>query len=216
MLSWEKPVAVDPVGARQVMEVGRRRPKRKLSAGGCRHAAPPQNGYIENDPTPQGRTRSAKFSRPSAYWNGGQVWFKKREQGWSDMELDAARLEQLELAGRRPHRRAARAQPGTSMNWVLGHPRRWSRWRRGTGASPGTCMISSAPISPTRARCTCSANAGDQRLREEEVSERVIASRASPTATGGFSKLGEIEVTGRTTPTAQEHGPISSPRSAAG
>ena len=46
-----------------------------------------------------------------AYWNGGQIWVVDRESHLERRRVADPQLELLHLARRRPHRRAARAQP---------------------------------------------------------------------------------------------------------
>ncbi len=80
----EKPVAVDPVGARKIMETGKLAKEKGLSivAGTQRRHQP---GYIETIK----RLHDGAIGRILAgqiYWNGGQVWYKQREPGWSEQE----------------------------------------------------------------------------------------------------------------------------------
>jgi myo-inositol 2-dehydrogenase / D-chiro-inositol 1-dehydrogenase len=80
----EKPVAVDPVGARKIMETGKLARQKNLSivAGTQRRHHPV---YIETIK----RLHDGAIGRILAgqiYWNGGQAWYKKREPGWSDQE----------------------------------------------------------------------------------------------------------------------------------
>ena len=80
----EKPVAVDPVGARKIMEVGKLAKEKNLSivAGTQRRHQP---GYIETIKRLHDGA-IGKILAGQIYWNGGQAWYKKREKGWSDQE----------------------------------------------------------------------------------------------------------------------------------
>jgi len=80
----EKPVAVDPVGARSVMATARK----AQAVGLCvvtgtqrRH----QRGYV----AAFRKVREGAIGRLTAaycWWNMGQLWYRERQEGWSDME----------------------------------------------------------------------------------------------------------------------------------
>jgi predicted dehydrogenase len=80
----EKPVAVDPVGIRKFMDAGRQADQKGLSvvAGTQRRH---QKGYIETirriHDGAIGKVLSAQ-----CYWNMGQLWYRPRQEGWSDQE----------------------------------------------------------------------------------------------------------------------------------
>jgi predicted dehydrogenase len=80
----EKPVAVDPVGARRVMEAGRLAKEKKLGivAGTQRRH---QKSYVE---TIQRIHEGAigKVVAARCYWNQGGLWHADRKDGMSDME----------------------------------------------------------------------------------------------------------------------------------
>jgi predicted dehydrogenase len=80
----EKPVAVDPPGARKVMEVGEEAKKLGLSvvAGTQRRH---QKAYIEAYEKIQDGAIGKIFAG-RCYWNQAQLWYKERADGWSDME----------------------------------------------------------------------------------------------------------------------------------
>jgi len=80
----EKPVCVDPVGARQIMATSKKAENLGLTVitGTQRRH---QRDYIETYKQVAsgiiGELKSAK-----AYWLQSHVWFRTREEGWSDME----------------------------------------------------------------------------------------------------------------------------------
>jgi predicted dehydrogenase len=80
----EKPVAVDPVGARSIMASAE-----KADAFGLKVVTGTQRRhelqYIETyNRVMDGAIGEIVAAR--AYWNQGQLWYKERERGWSDME----------------------------------------------------------------------------------------------------------------------------------
>ena len=80
----EKPVAVDPVGARQIMASGEKAKAYNLSvvAGTQRRH---QRQYLETyNHIKNGAIGEIVAAR--AYWNQGQLWYKERQKEWSDME----------------------------------------------------------------------------------------------------------------------------------
>jgi len=80
----EKPVGVDPVGVRKIMETGRLAEKKNLSivAGTQRRH---HRGYIETIRKLHDGA-IGKIVAGQIYWNGGQAWFKRRQAGWSDQD----------------------------------------------------------------------------------------------------------------------------------
>ena len=80
----EKPVAVDPVGVRKIIEAGRKAKAKKLGilAGTqYRHQASFMATISEIHNGRIGRIRGGR-----AYYNTGGLWVRKRLKGWSDME----------------------------------------------------------------------------------------------------------------------------------
>ncbi|MFZ0430300.1 MAG: Gfo/Idh/MocA family oxidoreductase [Acidobacteriota bacterium] len=80
----EKPVAVDPVGARSIMETGERAGVLglKVATGTQRRH---ERSYIET----YNRIMDGAIGEIIAarcYWNQEQLWYKERAKGWSDME----------------------------------------------------------------------------------------------------------------------------------
>ena len=80
----EKPVCVDPVGARSIMETAEKATalNLKVATGTQRRH---QKNYIETyNRIMDGAIGQITAAR--AYWNQSQLWFKERQKGWSDME----------------------------------------------------------------------------------------------------------------------------------
>ncbi len=80
----EKPVAVDPVGARAIMAAAERADALglKVATGTQRRH---QRSYIETyNRVMDGAIGEIVAAR--CYWNQGQLWYKQRAAGWSDME----------------------------------------------------------------------------------------------------------------------------------
>jgi len=80
----EKPVAVDPVGARSIMSTA----KKAESIGLCvitgtqrRH----QRDYVETYKHIMDGA-IGEIVAAYCYWNQGQLWYRTRKKGWSDME----------------------------------------------------------------------------------------------------------------------------------
>lgn len=80
----EKPVAVDPVGARSILETADRADAfgLKVATGTQRrHQLHYINAYNEIMNGAIGPIVAAR-----CYWNMGQLWYKEHQEGWSDME----------------------------------------------------------------------------------------------------------------------------------
>ena len=80
----EKPAAVDPVGARAIMDAAEKATalNLKVATGTQRRH---QKNYIETyNQIMDGAIGPITAAR--AYWNQSQLWFKERQNGWSDME----------------------------------------------------------------------------------------------------------------------------------
>lgn len=80
----EKPVAVDPPGIRKIIEAGKAADAKGLSivAGTQRRH---QKGYVDTVKAIHDGAIGDVVSG-QCYWNQGQLWYRKREQGWSDVE----------------------------------------------------------------------------------------------------------------------------------
>lgn len=80
----EKPVAVDPVGARSIMDTADRAEAFGLNVvtGTQRRH---QREYVETYKRIAGGA-IGEIVAARCYWNQSQLWYKKRKRGWSDME----------------------------------------------------------------------------------------------------------------------------------
>jgi predicted dehydrogenase len=80
----EKPVAVDPVGARSIMASSKKAQAIGLSVvtGTQRRH---QLNYIETFKQIQ-KGAIGEIVGANCYWNQSQLWYKNRQDGWSDME----------------------------------------------------------------------------------------------------------------------------------
>jgi predicted dehydrogenase len=80
---FEKPVAVDPVGIRMVIEAGKLAKEKKLAvvAGTQRRHERHYNETIKR--IHDGAIGDVVAAR--AYWNGNKPWARKRQPGWDDM-----------------------------------------------------------------------------------------------------------------------------------
>ena len=80
----EKPVAVDPVGARSIMATAR-----KAEAVGLSVVTGTQRRHQRNYLETARRVRDGAIGEITAancYWNQSQLWYKKRREEWTDME----------------------------------------------------------------------------------------------------------------------------------
>ncbi len=80
----EKPVCVDPVGARSIMDSGE-----KAEAAGLKVATGTQRRHETSYIETYNRIMDGAIGELVAarcYWNQGQLWYKEHEKGWSDME----------------------------------------------------------------------------------------------------------------------------------
>lgn len=80
----EKPVAVDAPGVRKVLEAARKAKEKNLSvvSGFCFRYDPPKRALFEKVLKGAiGKVRGISSTR-----NGGELWYKPRQQGWTDME----------------------------------------------------------------------------------------------------------------------------------
>ncbi len=81
---FEKPVAVDAPGVRKVIELAKKAKEKNLNfmSGFCwRHHFPKQQVFGKILEGSIGKVNSMYST-----YNGGEVWKKKREEGWSDLE----------------------------------------------------------------------------------------------------------------------------------
>ena len=82
---FEKPVAVDGFGVRQVLAAGETAQKRGLSLV-CGLQRRYQFGYREALKLVQEEGAIGKIVAARCYWRGGELWSNARKKEWSDME----------------------------------------------------------------------------------------------------------------------------------
>ncbi len=80
----EKPVAVDPVGARSIMASSKKAEAKGLTVV-CGTQRRHQREYVETYKQVMNGAIGEIVSA-NVYWNQSQLWFKSRQEGWSDME----------------------------------------------------------------------------------------------------------------------------------
>ena len=80
----EKPIAVDPKGYRSIMATAKQALAKGLSVvcGTQRHH---ERRYVEANKQIQAGL-IGEITGGNVYWNQGMLWFRTREEGWSDME----------------------------------------------------------------------------------------------------------------------------------
>lgn len=131
----EKPVAVDPVGIRKVLKAGEQAKSKSLCvvAGTQRRH---QNGYIETIKRIKDGAIGEIVSG-QCYWNQQQLWFRTRQEDWSDSEwMHSDWVNWLWLSG--DHIVEQHVHNLDVINWAIGtHPIKvvsfGSRHRRVTG-----------------------------------------------------------------------------------
>ncbi len=198
----EKPVAVDPVGARQIMAAGETARKKGLSivAGTQRRH---QKGYIETIKRIQDGA-IGKLRAGQVYWRGKQVRYKKRQAGWSDMDWMIRDWNNWTWLGG-DHIVEQHVHNLDVMNWVLGsHPvsvvAMGGRHRRITGdqydffCSDFTYPNDVHVLSQARQINGCA----------NEVSERIVGEKGVSNCNGWISTLKMEKIEGRN-PYVQEH-----------
>ena len=105
----EKPVAVDAPGMRRFLAANDEAKKKNLH-GRRRPAAAPRPALHRNDqPAQDGAIGDITFTR--VYWNGAAAVGQAARDGADRDGVPDAQLVLLQLAVRRPHRRAAHPQP---------------------------------------------------------------------------------------------------------
>jgi predicted dehydrogenase len=80
----EKPVAVDPVGARSIIESAA-----KADAAGLAVATGTQRRHQRDYAATVERIRKGAIGdivSANCYWNQSQLWYRDRQEGWTDME----------------------------------------------------------------------------------------------------------------------------------
>ncbi|GMU24835.1 MAG: hypothetical protein AMXMBFR13_49060 [Phycisphaerae bacterium] len=198
----EKPAAVDPVGVRSIMESGRRAAAKKLSlvAGTQRRH---ENTYIETIRRIHDGA-IGKITAAQIYWNGGQVWYKRRQAGWSDQEWMMRDWNNWAfLAG--DHIVEQHVHNIDVMNWVLGsHPIRavamGGRHRRITGDMYDFFATDFTYPDDVHVASQCRQINGCAR----EVSERVVGQKGASNCNGWISGQPQIKLEEQN-PYKQEH-----------
>jgi len=115
----EKPVAVDPVGARKVMELGEVAKKKGLAvvAGTQRRH---QSSYLRNQYA-VANGAIGKIVGGTLSWCGGALWFKERENGESDASYLVRNWTSFsEMSG--DHIVEQHVHNLDVANWFIGHP----------------------------------------------------------------------------------------------
>ncbi len=80
----EKPIAIDPKGYRSVMATAKQAQAKGLSVvvGTQRHH---ERRYVEANKQIQAGL-IGEITGGNVYWNQGMLWYRQREEGWTDME----------------------------------------------------------------------------------------------------------------------------------
>ena len=115
----EKPVAVDPVGARKVIELGEVARQKGLSvvAGTQRRH---MSGYLRNQYA-VANGAIGKIVGGTVRWCGGRLWFKEREPGESDASYLVRNWTSFtEMSG--DHIVEQHVHNLDVANWFIGHP----------------------------------------------------------------------------------------------
>lgn len=115
----EKPVAVDPVGARKVMDLGEVAKQKGLSvvAGTQRRH---QSGYLRNQYA-VANGAIGKIVGGTVRWCGGRLWFKERNAGESDASYLVRNWTSFaEMSG--DHIVEQHVHNLDVANWFIGHP----------------------------------------------------------------------------------------------
>ena len=116
----EKPCAVDAPGVRMVMAAGELAKKKNLGiAAGTQRRH--QLNYVETiKRIREGALGEIVYGR--CYWNGGQIWVIRRQEGWSDMEWQIRNWNYFTwLSG--DHYVEQHVHNLDVMNWAIGtHP----------------------------------------------------------------------------------------------
>jgi len=198
----EKPVAVDPVGARKIMAAGEKAKAKGLSVvAGTQRRHFPQ--YIETIKRLHDGA-IGKIVAGRCYWNTSQLWYKQRQAGWSEDEwMHRDWVNWCWLSG--DHIVEQHVHNIDVINWVLGaHPEKvvamGARMRRVTGDQfdffssdftyPGDVHV----LSQCRQINGCTRN----------VSEYVVGEKGHADPRGYISTIGKIEAP-KVSPYVQEH-----------
>jgi predicted dehydrogenase len=198
----EKPVAVDAVGIRKMLAAGEAAKKQNLCvvAGTQRRH---QNGYLETIKRIKDGAIGDIVSA-QCYWNSGQLWYRKREPGWSDMEwMHRDWVNWAWLSG--DHIVEQHVHNLDIINWVLGtHPEKvvsfGSRHRRVTGDQYDNFSSDFTYPNNVHVHSMCRQISGCK----NDVCERVVGQVGVSDCNGWISNFGKIEFAGND-PYVQEH-----------
>lgn len=209
----EKPVGVDPVGLRMVLAAGKMADAKKLSvvAGTQRRH---ENKYLAMMQLVHGgeigRIRAAQ-----CYWNGGQLWYKLRQNGWSDSEwMHRDWVNWCWLSG--DHIVEQHVHNLDIVNWAIKSPPRKAvamggRARRVTGDQFDFFSADLSypdPEAPDKESMDIHVHSMCRQVNGcvNNVSERIIGEKgiASSVGSGWVSTVGKLEYEGND-PYVQEH-----------
>lgn len=198
----EKPVAVDPVGIRRFMAAGKMAEEKGLSvvAGTQRRH---QKGYIETIKRIQDGAIGDIVSA-QCYWNMGQLWYRVREPGWSDLDwMIRDWVNWTWLSG--DHVVEQHVHNVDVINWVLGkHVEKvvamGARQRRVTGDQYDMFAADLYYPNHVHVMSMCRQINGCA----NDVSERVIGAKGVSNCNGWISGQPQIDTKG-TNPYVQEH-----------
>ncbi|HPD32699.1 MAG TPA: Gfo/Idh/MocA family oxidoreductase [Phycisphaerae bacterium] len=207
----EKPVAVDPVGIRIMLEAGKMADEKKLSvtAGTQRRH---QNSYIETIKRIHDGA-IGKILSAQCYWNMGQLWYKEREPKWSDMEwMHRDWVNWAWLSG--DHVVEQHVHNLDIINWVLKtHARKavamGGRARRVTGDQYDFFSADLSfpnPEAPDKENMDIHVHSMCRQITgcASSVSERVIGEKGISNCAGWISNAGKLDIPGNE-PYVQEH-----------
>ncbi len=199
----EKPVAVDPVGIRKVIEAGKVAKDKNLSivAGTQRRH---EQGYLETIKRLHDGAIGDIVSA-QCYWNGGQLWYKTRQEGWSESEwMHRDWVNWSWLSG--DHVVEQHVHNLDVITWVLGkHPVKvlamGGRARRVTGNQFDFFSADFEFPNHVHVHSMCRQVSGCG----GNVSERVIGQKGVSNCNGWISAIGDGIGKGGTNPYVQEH-----------
>ncbi len=199
----EKPVAVDPVGIRKMLVAGEAADKKNLCvAAGTqrRHEA----GYIETIKRIHDGAIGDIVSG-QCYWNMGQLWFRKREAGWSEMDwMHRDWVNWAWLSG--DHIVEQHVHNLDVINWVIGtHPIKvvamGGRQRRVTGDQYDFFDADFEYPNHVHIHSQCRQISGCA----DNVSERVIGTKGVSNCNGWISSMSTFKGAKGLNPYVQEH-----------
>jgi len=198
----EKPVAVDPVGCRRIMAAGEKAKAKGLSivAGTQRRH---HDGYTQTIKRIHDGA-IGKIVSGQCYWNGGQLWYKPREAGWSEEEwMHRDWVNWCWLSG--DHIVEQHVHNIDVINWVIGaHPEKvmsmGGRHRRVTGDQFDFFSVDFTYPGEVHVHSQCRQISGCAK----NVSERVIGEKGWSTCNGWLSTSGKLEIEAKS-PYVQEH-----------